>query len=477
MHLAPTALQIEKLSALVSDRILSLHFANSTTVSGAQLASTPTIPAVDLFLLYNLRTAWDKENEKLKSPFFDYKAADVQEALKRFQNTLSRNILIDKAEFKNLLTTSIQDSIQVVLNPVAFFPEKLVYFAKPAIAIDHVATLFKYTSVYKLELDGILKELRSNGSKDTLKGDFSLMFYQAIVPDRKQEAATALWQSIKQFVGGEAEVILDGPKAPIAAQPEASTSFFDDFDAGKSADPITSAPEFATVLQVNQKPSVNSETTPVLSFGPDPENRPENKTENRQENRPQAQATSPAKVLEPIAPDFQEIEQPILEAQNVAPAVAQFIPKVTTEAPPTALVAPEPATQVAPVPSPVPLPAPVASFKATIPAAKVESDESLAQRLQQTVRGKADDSLYGKISSGKIESLANAIPLAQRFQIINKLFKGDSTSFALAIKKLDEAKMPAQIELAIAEMVGDHQWDVDSEEFILFDALIKRKHI
>jgi len=87
---------------------------------------------------------WQEELEKLKSnPFFDYKNYAVSEALKEFMNVLSRAIKIERTNFEPLLKKSVQQSILLAVDPVAYFSEELDK-ARP----DQVSAYFKEAKKY-----------------------------------------------------------------------------------------------------------------------------------------------------------------------------------------------------------------------------------------------------------------------------------------------------------------------------------------
>jgi hypothetical protein len=89
------------------------------------LRFTP-IRQVNLLVVQQLLTQWTAEMARLRSPYFDFEAPDVRQALTQFMNTLSRRIRLNRQAFEPLLARAVADTLGVVTDPTQTFEEKLI---------------------------------------------------------------------------------------------------------------------------------------------------------------------------------------------------------------------------------------------------------------------------------------------------------------------------------------------------------------
>lgn len=113
---------IQEYASKFTAKICEDYFSQRKYMTGPQLVQlTPSIQ-VNFFAIKSLFDAWRLELEKLKSnPYFDYRDNAVHEALREFMNVLSRSIKIERKDFEPLLETAVAESIQLALDPVAYF--------------------------------------------------------------------------------------------------------------------------------------------------------------------------------------------------------------------------------------------------------------------------------------------------------------------------------------------------------------------
>ncbi|MBO4231778.1 MAG: hypothetical protein J5862_00870, partial [Bacteroidales bacterium] len=86
-------------------------------------------------------------------------------------------------------------------------------------------------------------------------------------------------------------------------------------------------------------------------------------------------------------------------------------------------------------------------------------------------------SLYSKIQESKIEDLAKAISLADKFLFIKELFKNQGEDFSKAIKLLNQCP---NLEAAFAElekMKKYYFWDTVSPAYLTFCDLVRRRFL
>jgi hypothetical protein len=105
--------------------LVNSFFSKKNKITGPEILQLSAVKQVNLFVVRDLLSAWKKESEKLKSPYFDYEARAVNEALVAFQNTLSNHILIGRQDFLPLLTRAVSQTIYLILDPYDFYSDTL----------------------------------------------------------------------------------------------------------------------------------------------------------------------------------------------------------------------------------------------------------------------------------------------------------------------------------------------------------------
>ncbi|MEY4929786.1 MAG: hypothetical protein RI909_510 [Bacteroidota bacterium] len=142
----------------------ALHLVNSffekkSKISGPEILQLSEIKQVNLFVVRDLLSAWKKESEKLKSPFFDYEAPAVNEALITFQNTLSNHILISRQNFLPLLTKAVSQTIYLILDPYDFYSDALDKKEGGSILTADLKNDVKYIKINKAPLENLVAKL------------------------------------------------------------------------------------------------------------------------------------------------------------------------------------------------------------------------------------------------------------------------------------------------------------------------------
>ena len=81
---------------------------------------------LNLFILKNIYDAWNKNFEKNKSIYFNYKDKKVLSAVASLKNILSNHIEIDIENLKDLIKKSIIEVIEYVFNPKNFINDDIL---------------------------------------------------------------------------------------------------------------------------------------------------------------------------------------------------------------------------------------------------------------------------------------------------------------------------------------------------------------
>lgn len=139
--------------------LVNSFFSKQNKITGPEILQLSSIKQVNLFVVRDLLAAWKKENEKLKSPYFDYEAHAVNEALVAFQNILSNHILIDRQYFLPLLTKAVSQTIYLILDPYDFYSDAIDQREAGSVSTSDLKSDIKYIKINAAPLEKLVTRL------------------------------------------------------------------------------------------------------------------------------------------------------------------------------------------------------------------------------------------------------------------------------------------------------------------------------
>jgi hypothetical protein len=154
---------VDRYAEAYARHLCGSFFNRKEKISGPEILGLSNIQQVNLFVISQLLKAWRQESEKLKSPYFDYTAPDVQQALTQFQNTLSNHILLSKEDFLPLLTKAVSKTIYLILDPYDFYTDILSEGNEnKKIEVVRLKAEIKYIKINKPPLEKLVTRLEEN---------------------------------------------------------------------------------------------------------------------------------------------------------------------------------------------------------------------------------------------------------------------------------------------------------------------------
>ncbi|MEO9803313.1 MAG: hypothetical protein ABJF04_08710 [Reichenbachiella sp.] len=141
-----------------SAKIIEDFFSRNKEISGQQIISLTPIKQVNFFVLKALFEEWQEEIKKFRSPYFDYKNDDVNQALKSFINTLSKHILIQKENFQPLLEKAVIATLELLNDPAKYYTQELSR-TNAADKTRELKGISKYIKLHKALFDDLLIKL------------------------------------------------------------------------------------------------------------------------------------------------------------------------------------------------------------------------------------------------------------------------------------------------------------------------------
>jgi hypothetical protein len=139
-----------------ASKVAASFFSTKDKITGPEILKLCDIHQVNLFVLSELLHAWKLESQRLRSPFFDYTAPDVADALAKFLNLLSNHIAISKESFQPLLKKAVRQTLYLLLDPYDFYADKLDNGAGGAVRADELKADIKYIRINRIPLERLL---------------------------------------------------------------------------------------------------------------------------------------------------------------------------------------------------------------------------------------------------------------------------------------------------------------------------------
>jgi len=150
---------IEQYSLEYAAKLGSQFFDKKEKITGAEILTLCEIKQVNLFVIRELMNIWKNESEKIKSPYFDYQAAEVREVLLQFQNVLSNHIAIGREDFLPLLQAAVVKTIHLIVTPYDFYSETLDRYGKGYLKTATLKNEVKYLKINKSPLEKLVVKL------------------------------------------------------------------------------------------------------------------------------------------------------------------------------------------------------------------------------------------------------------------------------------------------------------------------------
>lgn len=142
-----------------SSKVVAAWFTSRERITGPEILSVTSIEQVNYFVLRELLAAWRHEGQKLRSPFFNYQAPAVVEALKNFNNVLSKNISINRENFQPLLKKAVSATLFLIVDPYDFFSDVLDRTGTGTVKVEELKNDIKYIKINRPPLERLVQQL------------------------------------------------------------------------------------------------------------------------------------------------------------------------------------------------------------------------------------------------------------------------------------------------------------------------------
>lgn len=419
---------IEKISTAFTQKNLEKCFQENDIISGEEIVSATAFPQINYFVLREIFSRWEEETGRLKSPYFDFDAPEVQKSFSDFRNTLSRYILVKKDDFAGLLETAVRKTLELYIRPEAFFVAD--FRSLPDFKLTR-PWLHKNQVFFK-SYDWLIRDLGKVVEGDFIYANQALEEVKRLLTG-KTEDLTAEIDRIAREAGIEAET----PKAtaPEKEPENDNLSFFERLVANPPK-PTSEfrEPEVSPFERIAHKVKAEAVRVEVSSVA----------------------EVSPAKEAVPVTePAPARVTVPVAEEVVVAPAVIPAEPVRTVD----------------------PVRTEVVQTRVVIKEETKSVFEGLnIPTLNDRLSTQEGNSLADLHQRSRIESLKGSMTLNQRFSFLNSLFGGDLGSFEEALSQVEQCGSFDQArDVLETRYSSKYNWnlrDDDAQEFI---GLVKRR--
>lgn len=187
--------KIESYSQAFAEKVCNEVFSDKKSLTGSELLKLTKIEQINYFILKNLFDKWTDEQQRLRSPYFNYESDAVKQALIDLANKLSNNILIERAFFKPLFVKAISESLQWTLSPQSFLESQ---FNNDLITdLLSLKNASKYFKINRVIIDRLILLLEQEGMIKPNKGSFFEKINEAVEQTNHSHSEPTYW--LEQF--------------------------------------------------------------------------------------------------------------------------------------------------------------------------------------------------------------------------------------------------------------------------------------
>lgn len=407
---------VERYSKAFAAKVCNDFFTEYSSITGKQILGITSLQQVNMLTIKALFDKWQADTQRLRSPYFDFNASEVQQALKTFMNTVSQHISIKREHFEPLLVDSIGETLVLILEPQTFYKELMRDLPSFKFSQENILPLTKYIFINKDILPKLAEKL--NGQEFVFANQAMTWLEETPLSVENPDKYLAQFAEIVPIP----EELVPSKEAPKVA-PE-NASFFD------------------FVMPTSQ---------------------------------PREEIQQPRYEPQPVVERFIETPPPVVEPIEPAPVIIER----PVEVAPIILQRPEPTPiYEQKVESLTPkINEAVAERLAPKEAEDIRLNEKLASE-QKSVNDQAQSnkSVLDYHQNSRIEGITEAISLNQRFLFTNNLFGGNIQAFSHALEELELCKDFIEAkELILKKYVPRYMWDITGAEAEEFIDIVKRR--
>jgi hypothetical protein len=467
---------IESFSEQFAAKISDDFFASNTFINGQEILNITPSKQVNFFIIKLLFNNWQLESQRLESPFFDYTAPEVKEAMLQFMNVLSRHIRVGRKEFEILVQDAVRDTLFLIMAPNVYMEIEMDRRGTEELTEKTAKNILKYLKISKDQfsdylLDNVGLDRDEIDIHDTIISEQQLLDEIALLNEVVPITLKLLEEGEEDEIGFENNVEEEDEDSLLNVEPE------DVFKAPIEME--TPKVEQSDESESTEKKEVEEEKIETPESDPIPSKEESEELKDPEESSLEMDETDAPEEESPVleTPEAEEPEKAIAEEP-----VVESIPEEENE---SEDLEPEDEEE-----EPEKEETRVTSkwdVRATSDNIEDEEAESTGNNEPKEVITNIDpddeedededDTLNAKFEDptspasiaeaheNQVDSMMNAISLNQRFMFINELFDGDPEIFKESIDMVDGcSSFDESVEKLVQNYARDFHWDMNSEE-------------
>ncbi len=149
-----------RFARVICDKFFRLNVA----INGKQIVELCENRQINLFVIKTIYIKWQEEANNIKSPYFDYSAPEVMQAMTALMNVLSRYISIRRETFEPILANAVADTLLLTISPLDYYTKEFSVMGKQIDVALQVKTIAKYFKIHRTLFDHVLAQLEREGN-------------------------------------------------------------------------------------------------------------------------------------------------------------------------------------------------------------------------------------------------------------------------------------------------------------------------
>ncbi|WP_226391211.1 hypothetical protein [Penaeicola halotolerans] len=157
---------LKQYSDTYTHQVVGRFFQNKAQATGQELLQLTPHRQVNLFVLKDIFERWKKEIEKLKSPYFDYQALEVKQAIQETMNVLSRHISVKADYLEPLMIEAVQDMVSLYMEPRVYFERYFNTVEHTKVSLKTLKEIKKYFVYHSNLVDQLISQMEDSGKSE-----------------------------------------------------------------------------------------------------------------------------------------------------------------------------------------------------------------------------------------------------------------------------------------------------------------------
>jgi hypothetical protein len=245
---------ISKYAQRFTEQLCKQFFFNKAFITGKEIIGFSPVKQVNMFILKNLFLNWQKEAQKLKSPFFNYEEPEVKQALKAFMNTLSNHIHVYQYDFVPLVQGAVKDTIMLAVAPLEFFKKECETISAPQLTITALNDYLKYLKHNRCIFEKVILDMEQRGLNEMFAGEGVRLIHRIVSENTdKLEKPEQIIEALSAVIPCTVGDFFNTKKPIMAPEPKLSPEI------KNTPETTVDVPDLAAPIESHQGPKIQSE--------------------------------------------------------------------------------------------------------------------------------------------------------------------------------------------------------------------------